>query len=49
MRIGAVDVFADNEGDIKLAVNKHAASRSTKNIDVKRHLLNTRVTQGRSE
>ena len=28
MRIGAVDVFEDNEGASKLAANKHA-SRST--------------------
>ena len=34
MRIGAVDVFEDNEGAIKLEVNKHA-SRRIKHIDVK--------------
>ena len=38
MRVGAVDVFEDNEGAIKLAVNKHA-SRRTKHIDVKHHLV----------
>ena len=37
MRIGAVNVFEDNEGAIKLAVNKHASCR-TKYIDVKHHL-----------
>ena len=37
MRIGAVNVFEDNEGAIELAVNKHA-SRRTKCIDVKHHL-----------
>ena len=34
MRAGAVNVFEDNEGAIKLATNKHA-SRRTKHIDVK--------------
>ena len=38
MRIGAVNVFKDNEGAIKLATNTHA-SRSTKHIDVKHHLV----------
>ena len=38
MRVGAVNVFEDNEGAIKLATNKHA-SRRTKHIDVKRHLV----------
>ncbi|CAM9659060.1 unnamed protein product [Ascophyllum nodosum] len=38
MRVGAVNVFGDNEGAIKLATNKHA-SRSTKQIDVKHHLV----------
>ena len=38
MRVGAVHVFDDNEGAIKLATNKHA-SRSTKHIDVKHHLV----------
>ena len=37
MRVGAVNVFEDNEGAIKLATNKHA-SRRTKHIDVKHHL-----------
>ena len=36
MRVGAVNVFKDNEGSIKLVTNKHA-SRRTKNIDVKHH------------
>ena len=36
MRFGAVNVFEDNEGAIKLATNKHA-SRRTKHIDVKHH------------
>ena len=38
MRVGAVNVFEDNEGAIKLATNKHA-SRGTKHIDVKHHLV----------
>ena len=38
MRVGAVNVFKDNEGAIKLAKNKHA-SRRTKHIDVKHHLV----------
>ena len=38
MRVGAVNVFEDNEGVIKLATNKHA-SRRTKDIDVKHHLV----------
>ena len=37
MSVGAVNVFEDNEGAIKLATNKHA-SRRTKHIDVKHHL-----------
>ena len=38
MRVGAGNVFEDNEGAIKLATNKHA-SRRTKHIDVKHHLV----------
>ena len=38
IKVGAVNVFEDNEGAIKLATNKHA-SRRTKHIDVKRHLV----------
>ena len=38
MRVGAVNVFEDNEGAIKPAKNKHA-SRRTKYIDVKHHLV----------
>ena len=38
VRIGAVDVFEDNEAAIKLAVNKHA-SRRNKHIDAKHHLV----------
>ena len=38
MRVGAVNVFEDNEGDIKLVKNKHASCR-TKHIDVKHHLV----------
>ena len=38
MRVGAVNVFEDNEGVIKLATNKHA-SRRTKQFDVKHHLV----------
>ena len=28
MRVGAVNVFEDNEGAIKLATNKHASCRT---------------------
>ena len=38
MRVGAVNVFEDNERAIKLATNKHASCR-TKHIDVKHHLV----------
>ena len=38
MRVGAVNVFENNEGAITLATNKHA-SRRTKHIDVKHHLM----------
>ena len=38
MRVGAGNVFEDNEGAIKPATNKHA-SRRTKHIDVKHHLV----------
>ena len=38
MRVGAVNVFEDNEGGIKLATNKHA-SRRTKHINTKHHLV----------
>ena len=38
MRVGAVNVFEDNEGAIKLATNKHA-SRRTKHINMKHHLV----------
>ena len=38
MSVSAVNVFEDNEGAIKLATNKHA-SRRTKHIDVKHHLV----------
>ena len=34
MRMGSVNVFEDNEGVIKLTVNRHA-SRKTKHIDVR--------------
>ena len=37
-RVGAVNVFEDNEGGIKLATNKHA-SRRPKHIDTKNHLV----------
>ena len=47
MRIGAVNVFEDNEGAIKLAVNKHAASRRTKHIDVKHHLVRDACDAGK--
>ena len=38
MKVSAVNVFEDNKGVIKLATNKHA-SRRTKHIDVKHHLV----------
>ena len=38
MMVGAVNVFEDNEWAIKLATSKHA-SRRTKHIDVKHHLV----------
>ena len=38
IRLGAVNMFEDNKGTIKLATNKHA-SRRTKHIDVKHHLV----------
>ena len=38
IKVGAVNLFEDNEGAIKLATNKHA-SRRTKHIDVKHHLV----------
>ena len=38
MRVSTVNVFQDSEGVIKLAINKHA-SRRTKHIDVKHHLV----------
>ena len=37
MRIGAVNVFEDNEGAMKLAINRHA-SRRTKHIDARHNL-----------
>ena len=38
VRIGAVNMFEDNEGAIKLAANRHG-SRRTKHIDVKHYLV----------
>ena len=38
MRVGAVNVFENNERAIKLATNKHASHRS-KHIVVKHHLV----------
>ena len=38
IKVGAVNVFEDNEGAMKLTTNKHA-SRRTKHIDVKHHLV----------
>ena len=48
MRAGAVNVFEDNGGAIKLATNKHA-NRRTKHIDLKHHLVRTRLTRQRLE
>ena len=48
MRIGAVNVFEHNEGAIKLAVNKHA-SRRTKHIDVKYHLVRDAGDTGKAK
>ena len=38
IKVGAVNVFEDNKGAIKLATNKHA-SRRTEHIDLKHHLV----------
>ena len=38
MRIGTVNMFKDSEGPMKLALNNHA-SRRTKHVDVKHHLV----------
>ena len=38
MRVGAMNVFEDNEGGIKLVANKHASCR-TRHIDVKHQLV----------
>ena len=46
MKIGAVNVFEDNEGTIKLAVNKHA-SRRTKHVYVKHHLVKDACDAGK--
>ena len=46
MRISAVGVFEDNKGAINLAVNKHA-SRRTKYIDVKHHLVRNACSAGK--
>ena len=46
IRIGAVKVFEDSEGAIKLAVNKDF-SRRTKHIDVKRHLVRDACDAGK--
>ena len=46
VRIVAVSVFEDNEGAIKLAVNKHA-SRRTKHIDAKRHTVRDTYIAGK--
>ena len=46
MRIGAVNVFEDNEGAIKLAVNK-IDSRRTKHINVKHHLVRNACDAGK--
>ena len=45
MRIGAVYVFEDNKGAIKLAVNKHA-SRKTEEIDMKYRLVSNACDAG---
>ena len=47
MRIGAVNGFEDNEGAIQLVVKKHA-SRSTKYIDVKHHLVRDACDAGKA-
>ena len=46
MRIGAVNVFEDNEGAIKLAVNRHDIRR-IKHIDAKRHLVRDACDAGK--
>ena len=46
MRIGAVNVFEDSEGAIKLAVSKHACRR-TKHINVRHHLVRDACDAGK--
>ena len=46
MRIDAVNVFENNEGTVKLALNKNA-SRRTKHIDVKHHLVRDACDAGK--
>ena len=46
MRIGAVDVFENNEEAIKLATNKHASRRSN-HIDVKHHVVRNACDAGK--
>ena len=46
MRVGAVNVFEDNVGAIKSAVNKHAR-RSIKHIDVKHRLIGNAYDAGK--
>ena len=46
MMIDAINVFGDNEGTIKVAVNKHASFK-TKHIDVKHHLARDACDKGK--
>ena len=46
VRIDALNVFENNEGTVKLALNKNA-SRRTKHIDVKHHLVRDACDAGK--
>ena len=47
MKIGTVNVFDDSKGATKLVVNEHA-SRSTKHINVKHHLVRDACDAGKA-
>ena len=47
MKICTVNVFDDNKGATKLVVNKHA-SRRTKHINVKHHLVRDAYDAGKA-
>ena len=39
IKVGAVNVFEDNEGAMKLATNQHSSRRTKHIVDVKHHLV----------